>query len=639
MNLRASLLFHLNLSYSSIEVENRIHVVERCYWPILRLLDNRPWLRICIEASGHTLERIAELDASWMMRLTEGMQAGQVELIGSGDTQLIGPLVPSVVNHWNQKLGIASYERLVGERPQTALVNEMAWSQGMIDHYLDAGYQTLLMEWNNARRSHPEWKDEWRFSLVSSSSPSEGSIDMLFIDAIAFQKFQRAAVGDIDANEYCDWVVEQESNQPRHLFLYASDAEVFNFRPGRYSSEPPLPESDANCEWSRIQVVLDELQERGLEFTTPSRYRSENLKDEPVSVKLSSFANPIPVKKQPKYNITRWALSGRDDVALNASCFARARELEAANSTNADDWQALCRAWQSDYRTHITRKRWLAIDPIADPFPPSSPTGSVLKRSEVEQKGRLISIRTDGIELDLDARRGLAIRRLSGAGGATVLGTLPHGFFDDIHWAADFYSGHLVTEVPATVRITDLVSVEPTLNRLEDHIEVSATIDTELGAIDKRLRVYSDRVELFFGLSAWNKRPVGSLRAGFVTLDPETFGKGETWLTCAHGGLPERFLAEGDCDQWEAVSSLISARGAYGATDGRLNISNGSNAIELSWDPAAAAALPLVLRHEIDGRALLRVGFSLSEIDDTYREGAKLADFSLTLRPVSGTDA
>jgi len=31
-------VFHLNLSYSSIEEEQRLEVIKRCYWPLLRLV-------------------------------------------------------------------------------------------------------------------------------------------------------------------------------------------------------------------------------------------------------------------------------------------------------------------------------------------------------------------------------------------------------------------------------------------------------------------------------------------------------------------------------------------------------------------------------------------------------------------------
>jgi len=635
MKLRGSLLFHLNLSYSSIEVEERSEVIRRCYWPILRLLDERPWLRICIEASAHTLERIAELDPMWITRLRSELDAGRVEFIGSGETQLIGPLVPAAVNAWNQKLGVEGYESRLGARPHTALVNEMAWSQGLIDHYLDADYRTLLMEWNNPRRTHPEWEDEWRFGLVNSCSPRGREIEVLFVDAIAFQKFQRAANGDLTADEYCDWVESQDSANARHLFLYASDAEVFNYRPGRYSSEPPLADDDVSCEWARIGCVLDGLHERGLEFTTPALHRTLDGAEPRATVELTSFANPIPVKKQPKYNVTRWALSGRDDVGLNAMCFARAEALLASGNEDAEDWRELCRVWRSDFRTHLTRKRWQAVDRLNSDPSSNGLVKRALATPEVVRDGRYLRVTTAGLALELDTNRGLAITKLAVTGGANLIGTLPHGTFDDIHWAADFYSGHLVAEVPAHLRVTDLSRVQPRVTEREDHIEIGATVETEIGALEKVVRVFADHAEVEFGVSAWNKRPVGSVRAGFVTFDPQTFGGADVRLSCENGGERESFCVAGDCDQWSAVSALISASGAFGATTGSLTVESEAAGLELSWDPGAVAALPLVFRREIGEQVLFRIGFSMSEIDDTHRHGAPAYDFALTLRPLA----
>ncbi|MGQ9812633.1 MAG: hypothetical protein ACUVQ2_04420 [Dissulfurimicrobium sp.] len=38
---------------------------------------------------------------------------------------------------------------------------------------------------------------------------------------------------------------------------------------------------------------------------------------------LKSAEQPVPVKKQAKYNLIRWALTGRDDFGLNTSCWQR----------------------------------------------------------------------------------------------------------------------------------------------------------------------------------------------------------------------------------------------------------------------------------------------------------------------------
>ncbi|MEW6074645.1 MAG: hypothetical protein AB1726_18885, partial [Planctomycetota bacterium] len=198
MDLHGTLLFHLNLRYSSIEVEERGEVVRRCYRPLLAFAEEVPGCALAIEASRHTLELIAEHDPEWIGRLRALAAAGRVEFVGSGDTQLIGPLVPAAVNRWNQRLGMEGYEKILGLRPRTGLVNEMAWSQGLVEHYLDAGYETLVMEWNNPRRHHPEWKHERRYRPVWTESPGGERIAVLWADAVAFQKFQRAVVDDLE---------------------------------------------------------------------------------------------------------------------------------------------------------------------------------------------------------------------------------------------------------------------------------------------------------------------------------------------------------------------------------------------------------------------------------------------------------
>ncbi|MEW6072271.1 MAG: glycoside hydrolase family 57, partial [Planctomycetota bacterium] len=513
----------------------------------------------------------------------------------------------------------------------TGLVNEMAWSQGLVEHYLDAGYETLVMEWNNPRRHHPEWKHEWRYRPVWTESPGGERIAVLWADAVAFQKFQRAVVDDLEIAEYVDWVRGQGAERPRHLFLYASDAEVFDWRPGRFAAEPPPGEG----EWRRLREVLAALHAAGVSFTTPARVRADPAFRPPRTLCLRSAADPIPVKKQPKYNATRWALSGWDDVGLNSECHARARALTAAG-TGPEEWRALCRDWASDLRTHLTEKRWRAHrERIARAVPPAAeaPPGPPLAMARVESRGRHLVLETDGVRATLIPRRGLAIAALgfSAAGPADLAGTLPHGHFDDIDWAADFYSGHTVVEMPARARVTDLERVEPAVDRRADRLEVHAVVPTALGPLAKRVTLFADCLELRYGFSAWGERPLGSLRTAILTLLPENLGEDLT-ITCANGGAPETFRVNEECDHGASVSPLVSATAAFGATDGELRLDDGRIGLELAWRPEEAAALPLLTHQRIGGKRFLRIAFSLSEVDETHRPGAPLRDFRLTIR-------
>jgi predicted glycosyl hydrolase (DUF1957 family) len=121
--------------YSSIEIENRTKVIEKCYWPLLKLAEANE-IPMGIELSGHTLEKIEEIDFEWIKKFKKLLKAEKTELVGSGYTQIIGPLVPAKLNDWNQKLGLEIYKNILGIHPKIALVNEMAYSGGIVEHYI-----------------------------------------------------------------------------------------------------------------------------------------------------------------------------------------------------------------------------------------------------------------------------------------------------------------------------------------------------------------------------------------------------------------------------------------------------------------------------------------------------------------------
>ena len=111
--LKLYCVFHLNLMYSSIEIEDRPKVIEKCYWPLLKLVDSLQ-IPIGIELSSHILENIEEIVPDWIVKLRQLLKERKVELIGSGYAQVIGPLVTGKINDWNQKLGLDVYEKILG---------------------------------------------------------------------------------------------------------------------------------------------------------------------------------------------------------------------------------------------------------------------------------------------------------------------------------------------------------------------------------------------------------------------------------------------------------------------------------------------------------------------------------------------
>ncbi len=596
MTLRLYTVFHLNLAYSSIEESRRPEVIERCYRPLLELAHDMD-LPFGIEASAYTLEAAQVTVPDWFEELRALVSEGPCEFIGSGYAQLIGPLVPADVNAANLRLGNLAYERMLGARPGIALVNEQAYSAGMVAHFLDAGYRAIVMEWDNPASMHPEWPADWRYLPQIACGHHGEEIPLLWNKSLAFQKFQRYAHGEIDLSEYLGYLGSHVSSMPRAFPLYGGDMEVFDFRPGRYRTEAELTEG---LEWDRLRRLFETLvADDRFEFVTPSSaLEMSHLPGAGNRLHLESAEQPIPVKKQGKYNLTRWAVTGRDDLGVNTDCWRAYERLRDDPAAGDDQWRELCYLWSSDFRTHITERRWVAYrERLAAfgrqfedvrPMPRSAPLASARDHSEDRSvgrvEGRFLTIETDAATLVLNTRRGLAIESLAfpHVSERALVGTLSHGYYDDISLGADFYTGHLIVEPPGAPKVTDLERVEPELHAASGVVEVSAVVATPFGPVRKTFRLVEGEpaVELTYEID-WTALPAASCRLGHVTLIPEAFDSATLHYSSHNGGsTAERFdLAGSSIDHGRPVSSLVSATGGLGVTGGMVEIGDARHAV------------------------------------------------------------
>lgn len=626
-------MFHLNLAFSSLRSDRRAAVIERCYEPMLDLATSTRF-PIGIEATGWTLERIAELDPDWIERARALIADGRIEFVGSAYAQCAAPLLPAVVNAWNLRLGLRTYERLLGVRPRVALVCEQAYAPGLVELYRDAGYEALIADWENAFRSHPSWDPHTR--RLPQLAQGEGvSIPLIWSESIAFQKFQRFAHGELELDRYLDFV-RSEARLGGTMMLYANDAEVFDHRPGRFAAEP----EHEHAEWERIADALRALSEQGvgvpaLPSDALTRLDAQGAGRE---LRLEAPDQPVPVKKQNKYNIGRWAVTGRDDVGINTRCWRLHERLLAAGLDDPEPWRVLCELWASDYRTHITDDRWAthasalaaaetfwgATLPEPRPGPPPIQDNEVIG---VWREGTLLHVRCGVLSVALNLRRGLAVEafRDSRVGPESLAGTIEHGYFPTIDLGADWYTGNLVQETPLRHKITDLGSVEPIVAPIDggDAIRIWATLETELGLIEKVVTIDpSGSIEVETTLR-WEEIPPGSLRVGHVCLNPDAFEAETLWYAThdggrtleVHRGLNDAF------DHGAAVSALVSSRQGLGMTEGVLLFGDARRHVRIEVDQAVAQPLGLVNFQRVGDSFFLRASFSLAESDDTRRGG------------------
>jgi hypothetical protein len=627
-------VYHLNLAYSSVEVAQRIDILQKCYWPILRLA-RRHKIPFGIEASVYTLECIRELDSHWLSEFGALCDEGICELVGSGYVQLIGPLVPSEVNATNLRLGNAGYQSLLGLRPQLALINEQAYSAGLLRHYIDAGFRAIIMEWDNPVHWHQEWQPSWRYLPQIACGQHGEEIPVIWNKSIAFQKFQRLAHGEMDFGEYLRYLTGHLSETPRAFPIYGNDVEVFDFRPGRFQTEPKLEEIG---EWQRIDRLFEMLcQDERFRFIQPSQVL--DLMVFPGAgnrLHLESAEDPVPVKKQGKYNITRWAVTGRNDLGINTVCHRIYEALKERNIQDDESWCELCYLWSSDFRTHITERRWVAYLKRLSAMEArlSGGTSRVEGKSmraqhpsgfRSQREGRLLRLEGDLVEVVLNCRRGFAIDSLvvKNVSSRSLVGTVQHGYYQDISLAADFYSGHLVLEMPGQPKITDLSAVEPEVGSDDDgeSVIVQGVIPTPLGPIRKRIRVRPDgQLTANYDLQ-WEQMPPGALRLAHVTLNPEAFDRGQLYFESHNGGPEwERFsVGQKRIEHGRTVSFLVSATGAIGMTKGQFALGDHARRVQVQTRMDEAAVVAQVTFVPLADSYFYRMSFSAAELDETCR--------------------
>lgn len=626
--LRLYSAWHLNLCYSSIEEEQRPDVVARCYRPLLDLARIRR-IPLGIEVPAWTLQRIADIDPAWLADLRALIDEGLVEFIGSGWSQIIGPIVPARVVRENLRLGNEAYERMLGFRPSLAAINEQAWSAGILDAYAEAGYRAVIMEWENPASAHPQWDRRLRYHPQRATG-TMAELPLIWNHSIAFQKVQRLAHGEIPYDEWAQWVMQHDvPDEERALCIYGSDAETFGFRPGRYRTEEAIRAE----EWLAIGEALERIAENGTRHILPSQVLDDVGPRSGQLLRLETPAQPIPTKKQPKYNIIRWACGGRDAPGSNTICERIFRGMTAPGARPGDrDWSDLCELWASDVRTHLTAARWEKWRRRAAgtldrwgvrPSNEGPPIGHGAAAFRTERNGRFLEIAGSGIGLRLNLRRGLTVDelRFGGEGEPWVLGTLHHGRLDDIGWSADFYTWETVLELPGKPKVADLEPVEPSITEGDGALIATAVVRTTLGPMRKRITVRGG-ANASVGLDLtllWPEIPPGSLRLGDLIVNPAAFDRDFLSVTTHLGGSrPETFAFRGQqVDHGRAWSALVSAQQCLGATEGWLEFGDNARRLRVEIDRTASAVPAMVTCLDVADSFVFRIQFSGREIDDT----------------------
>lgn len=631
------LLFHFNILFSSVEIKDRKKIISKCYWPIIYIAKDLK-IPINIEASARTIEEIYNLDKKFIFELKKLINLKKIYFVESGLNQIIGPIVPHEINKYNLEIGKKKYKNFLNINSETALINEMAYSESLAEIYHDAGYKNIILDIDNTLDIRNK-KKKIAFSCYSRTSKNK-KLNIIWASSFMFQKFQNYVYGDSSKDEYIQFLKKYSKYNNISLPLYSGDAETFNFRTNRFHAE----RKKSFDEWYRIYDLIQDLKKKTIyEFKLIPDLKLNGKK---ILSTITKDSETIIVKKQPKYNIARWALSGRDNQKINTRCFniLKNKKLFFKKIKKNLFYETLLDFMGSDLRTHITKKRWKIFNKKIKKFEKliSKPKIRSEKRKSITRKKIFtfnkektkIYFKNIHIKIIMNLRRGMSIDSLSFKSQKflPLLGTIKSENWKNIKHGADFYTGHFLQEsLNPFIKITDLNPISIKTYESNDKFFFEAKQKLKLGNLKKTVSIskYNEEIELSQKYISKYKT-TNSIKMNNITFN--NFEDKKIKFCLKNGGRGyEKFKLNNFFDQTTPPTKYVSVNSGLGCTNSELIFLIGKNKIKFKWDNADCFVLPMIQYKKINNYKLLRVFFSTEEYNETSKKLKKDLNFKLKI--------
>ncbi|MBN2712540.1 MAG: glycoside hydrolase family 57 [Planctomycetes bacterium] len=146
---------HGNLQYSQLAPDQRGWVIDKSYERLFDLVRDKDW-KVAFEASGFTVDTIAELRPAVMKKLKDLVQAGQIEPIASPYTHIMLSNIDPVIGLHSLRTGREAWERHTGVAPSVGWNPECSWASYIPEIYKEAGFEAMVMDGDSFFLSFPE---------------------------------------------------------------------------------------------------------------------------------------------------------------------------------------------------------------------------------------------------------------------------------------------------------------------------------------------------------------------------------------------------------------------------------------------------------------------------------------------------
>ena len=624
------LFFHINITFSSIKVKDRSVVIKKCYWPILNIAEKKD-IFLGLEINGRTLELISQLDKKWIEKLKILIKKNKISLIGSGYCQIIGPLVPYKVNMYNYKIGNEILKKILNVRTQTVLVNEHCFSKSLIDIFKSNKFNTMIMEWENSKYGNKNFSEKLKFKTAFAKG-FKNKIKVIWNSSLYFQNFQKFVYGNTTEKNYLNFINKNNINSKEFTILYGSDTEIFNFRPRKTSHNPKT--SYLN-EWKKIESFLETLK-KNYNFLSISEIKKKKFSNNKLIKNLTSTQIPCTTKKQEKYNITRWALTGNNDYKINTECFKIYKFLNEKKIKDINQWKKLCYFWSSDFRTHIEKNRWIEVNNEISKYLKKIKGSSnyFVKKNKIHNSKKYyyeilsennnLIINYKNIKIGFNLIKGLTLDYYYDyqISDRKIIGSLDQGFYFNQNLNVDYFSGHFVSETLNKKKITDVskIVLKPSIKLFGDNLEISQNFKNSKIIVKKKWSLNLQNKTLSLEYIFKNLNICETLRHSIITINPKCFNKSDLFFSTHNGGNKiETFKINKNqtIDHAKRISHMVSAATCQGMTEGKFIIGDNKKKILINTDNSENAVIPMIQYYPDKYSFFYRLLFSSKEHDDT----------------------
>jgi alpha-amylase/alpha-mannosidase (GH57 family) len=147
-------IFHANLNYAYLTPDKYEFVIRNAYELILDTMREQfPGAPFVFEASGYTLDQIAERTPDVLEKLRDAINRGTCELMGGPYAHPMLPNFPEEDGLWSIRFANETYQRQLGVQPESFWNPECGWRSYIPRQVARAGYRNLVGDFEAYSRS------------------------------------------------------------------------------------------------------------------------------------------------------------------------------------------------------------------------------------------------------------------------------------------------------------------------------------------------------------------------------------------------------------------------------------------------------------------------------------------------------